>query len=114
MLLPVSLGGAGVTVHAPMALRDGATAWFLVATSDGKVHALSSTGAILWAGALTNVALGAGNVFTPAGGGRSTAYFSGADGKLYAVLIEGALDTTAPWPKAWHDPRNTSRAGGPF
>ena len=36
---------------------------------------------------------------------------AGADGKLYAVVVDGQLDVTAPWPKAFHDPRNTSNAG---
>ncbi len=46
-----------------------------------------------------------------AGSDFSTAYFSGANGKLYAVIVDGHLDTSAPWPKAFHDPRNTNRAG---
>lgn len=108
---PVELGAA---VHAPMALTGGPVT-FLVATADGKVHALDGDGRILWSGPLSaGMALGAGNLHTPAGSAFSTAYFSGADGKLYAVVVEGALDTSAPWPKAWHDPRNTSRAGGAF
>jgi hypothetical protein len=108
---PVDLGAA---VHAPMALSGGPVR-FLAATDDGRVHALANDGAVLWSGALTSgLALGAGNLHTPPGSAFSTAYFSGADGKLYAVVVEGGLDTTAPWPKAWHDPRNTSRAGGAF
>jgi hypothetical protein len=113
---PVELGAP---VHAPMALVGG-PARLLVATSDGRLHALDADGAVLWAGDLTGgMALGAGNLWTPPAclapeTCTSTAYFAGADGKLYAVAIEGALDTAAPWPKAWHDPRNTSRAGGAF
>jgi len=107
---PVELGAA---VHAPMALMGGPIR-FLVATDDGRLHALDDGGAVLWSGALSGMALGAGNLHTPAGGGLSTAYFAGSDGKLYAVAVEGRLDTDAPWPKAWHDPRNTSRAGGAF
>lgn len=118
---PADLGAA---VHAPLALAAGApgAARFLVATADGKVHALDDDGTILWSGPLTSgLALGAGNLHTPAGAPLapdgspfSTAYFAGADGTLYAVIVEGALDTSAPWPKAWHDARNTSRAGNPF
>jgi outer membrane protein assembly factor BamB len=113
---PVDLGAA---VHAPMALMDGPVR-FLVATENGRVHALSDAGVILWSGALTTgTALGAGNIHTAmdcavASPCISTAYFGGADGKLYAVIVEGRLDTDAPWPKAWHDARNTSRAGGAF
>ncbi|HSN13014.1 MAG TPA: PQQ-binding-like beta-propeller repeat protein, partial [Anaeromyxobacteraceae bacterium] len=118
---PADLGAA---VHAPLALAAAApgAARFLVATADGKVHALDDDGTILWSGPLTSgLALGAGNLHTPAGAPLapdgspfSTAYFAGADGTLYAVIVEGALDTSAPWPKAWHDARNTSRAGGAF
>ena len=36
---------------------------------------------------------------------------AGANGKLHAVIVDGALDAAAPWPKAFHDPRNTNRAG---
>jgi hypothetical protein len=110
---PVDLGAA---VHAPMALltADGQSRWFLVATADGVVHALGDDGAPLWKGAVSGQPLGAGNLHTPAGSAFSTAYFAGDDGKLYALAVEGRLDTSSPWPKAWHDARNTSRAGGPF
>lgn len=112
---PVDLGAP---VHAPLALAGGPVR-FLVATADGRVHALDDGGAVLWSGPLTDgMALGAGNLHTPAAPpGRpafSTAYFGGADGRLYALVVEGRLDTSAPWPKAWHDARNSSRAGGPF
>lgn len=104
----------GAAVHAPMALTGGLVR-FLVATADGVVHALDDDGEVLWHGPLTaGMALGAGNLHTPPGGAFSTAYFGGADGKLHAVVVEGRLDTTAPWPKAWHDARNTSRAAAPF
>lgn len=115
---PVDLKAA---VHAPMALSGGPVR-FLVATADGQLHALDDAGTILWEGALTaGMALGPGNLFTPATPPRtaagvpiSTAYFAGADGKLYAVAVEGTLDVAAPWPKAWHDARNTGRSGGAF
>jgi hypothetical protein len=55
-----------------------------------------------------------GNIYTPPGQppGQvlSTAYFAGADGVLHAVIVDGALDESAPWPKAFHDPQNTNRA----
>jgi hypothetical protein len=105
---PVDLGAA---VHAPMVLTDGTSRSFLVATDDGRLHALDDAGTPLWSGPLTGgPALGPGNLYTPPGARRSIAYFGGADGKLYAVLVDGWLDTSAPWPKAWHDARNTSRA----
>ncbi|HSM94343.1 MAG TPA: PQQ-binding-like beta-propeller repeat protein [Anaeromyxobacteraceae bacterium] len=111
---PVWEVNLGAAVHAPMALTDGPVR-FLVATADGKLHALDDAGAALWEGALTaGPALGPGNIYTPPNASFSIAYFGGADGKLYAVLVEGRLDTAAPWPKAWHDTRNTSRAGAAF
>ncbi len=41
----------------------------------------------------------------------STAYIASSSGKLFAVIVDGQLDSAAPWPKAFHDPRNTNRAG---
>jgi len=59
--------------------------------------------------------LRAGNLFTPpsqpAGSTVSYAYFSSGNGRLFAVIVDGQLDATAPWPKAFHDPRNTNHAG---
>ena len=93
---PVDLGAA---VHAPMALTDGPIR-FLVATVDGRLHALDDLGTVLWSGPLTGgAAARGGNIYTPPDGeysGFSTAYFGGADGKLYAVVVEGGLDTAAP------------------
>jgi hypothetical protein len=89
----------------------------LVSTSKGLVAALGPDGSITWSAqaAATNVALQPGNIYTPpgqpAGETLSTAYFAGSDGVLHAVIVDGALDASAPWPKAFHDPRNTNRAG---
>ena len=41
----------------------------------------------------------------------SVAYLANEGGRLFALIVDGALDGTAPWPKAFHDPRNTNRAG---
>lgn len=99
---------------APLVLT-GSTATFVVPTRSGVIYALDSDGWEVWRGALTAGAeLRAGNVFTApgqAGSVTSTAYFSSASGKLFAVVVDGRLDASAPWPKAFHDPRNTSRAG---
>jgi hypothetical protein len=107
------LGGAART---PLVTDHGATP-LVVSTSKGAVHALRPDGTIAWSAQLsgTSAALQAGNIHTPAGQPAgavlSTAYFAGADGVLYAVIVDGALDAAAPWPKAFHDPRNTNRAG---
>ncbi len=102
------------TALAPLALTGGDTA-FLVPTEGGTLHAVDATGGIVWDGALNaGQALRAGNIYTPAGSSLSTAYFGCIDGKLYAVIVDGQLDTTAPWPKAHHDARNTGNAGSPL
>jgi len=97
----------------PLAL-DGATPALLVPTSTGRLYALSqATGEILWSQKLssTGQALQPANVWAESGAVTGTAYLGGADGKLYAVAVDGVLETSAPWPKAFHDPRNTSNAG---
>ncbi|HEX9307498.1 MAG TPA: hypothetical protein VF894_08405 [Anaeromyxobacter sp.] len=106
------LGGAPRT---PLVLA--AVAPFVVSTAKGDVHALHADGTIAWSGKLSagTAALQPGNIYTPPGQPAdsvlSTAYFAGADGVLHAVIVDGALDGAAPWPKAFHDPRNTNRAG---
>lgn len=107
-----SLGSA---VHGPLALT-GTTAPFLVPTNAGKVFALGDDGQTRWEGTLPAATqLRAGNIHTPAGqpagSTMSTAYFTSGNGRLYAVVVDGQLDASAPWPKAFHDPRNTNRAG---
>jgi hypothetical protein len=103
------LGGAART---PLVL-DSPTAPFIVTTDAGTIHALRPDGTSAW-----NHQFAAGlqpaNIYTPPGQiGQvlSTAYVAGADGRLRGVIVDGALDGTAPWPKAFHDPRNTNRAG---
>ncbi len=104
------LGGAART---PLVL-DSPAAPFIVSTDAGTIHALRPDGTSAW-----NHQFAAGlqppNIYTPPGQppGQilSTAFFAGADGVLRAVIVDGALDGTAPWPKAFHDPRNTNRAG---
>jgi outer membrane protein assembly factor BamB len=94
----------------------GTTAPFIVPTNAGKVFALGDDGATKWQGTLPSATqLRAGNIFTPpgqpAGSTMSFAYFSSGNGRLYAVIVDGQLDASAPWPKAFHDPRNTNHAG---
>jgi hypothetical protein len=89
----------------------------LVTTSTGRIFSIrQSDGSVAWGQTIsaTNAPLQPPNVSTSAGqSGRplSTAYVAGEDGKLYAVIVDGELDTSAPWPKAFHDPRNTNNAG---
>jgi hypothetical protein len=101
-------------VLAPLVLAGGDTQ-FMVPTKAGRVYAIRGDGSTAWFGDLEGTELRAGNIYTPPsqqqGSVMSTAYFSGANGKLYAIIVDGALDASAPWPKAFHDPRNTNRAG---
>lgn len=92
------------------------TATFVVPTNAGKVFALGDDGQTRWEGTLPSATqLRAANLHTPTsqppGPVMSTAYFSSGNGRLYAVVVDGRLDSAAPWPKAFHDPRNTNRAG---
>ncbi len=99
----------------PLALRGPpSTPALLVPTSTGRLYAVSQDdGQVLWSVKLsgTGQALQPANIHGTPGARTATAYVAGADGKLYAVVVDGQLDATAPWPKAFHDPRNTSNAG---
>jgi outer membrane protein assembly factor BamB len=97
----------------PLALA-GDPPTLLVPTSTGRLYAVNAAdGKIAWSAKLsaTGQALQPANVHGEPGAATSTAYVAGADGKLYAVVVDGQLDRTAPWPKAFHDPRNTGNAG---
>ncbi|HEY6003902.1 MAG TPA: pyrrolo-quinoline quinone, partial [Anaeromyxobacter sp.] len=105
----------GSPVFAPLVL-SGTTAPFIVPTNAGNVYALADDGTTKWQTTLPSATLlRAGNIFTPpsqpAGPTMSVAYFSSGNGHLYAVIVDGQLDASAPWPKAFHDPRNTNHAG---
>jgi len=107
-----SLGANAVTALA----LTGAEADLIVPSLDGTLHALRSTdGSVVWSARLTSAgALQPGNLQPLAGSGRSIGYFPSSDGTLYAVLLDGALDAAAPWPKAFHDRRNTNNAATPL
>lgn len=94
---------------------SGAAARYVTSTAGGFVHALADDGSVTWSARFGTASLQPGNIYTPPGQApgeeRSIAYFAGSDGVLHAVLVDGTLDASAPWPKAFHDPRNTNRAG---
>jgi hypothetical protein len=105
------LGGAART---PLVMTGAAP--FVVPTAKGALHALRADGSIAWTGQLSagTAALQPGNLHTydaTPGAELSLAYFAGSDGWLHAVIVDGRLDGAAPWPKAFHDPANTNRAG---
>jgi outer membrane protein assembly factor BamB len=98
----------------PLAL-GGSDPSLLVTTSTGWVYAVKTTdGSVAWKQKLSAQPLQTPNVWTEPGAGTSTAYLAGDDGTLYAIIVDGALDATAPWPKAFHDSQNTSNAATPL
>ncbi len=106
---PPDVGG---TVRGLAALQAGPDAADILAvTALGEIAALRPDGALAWSGRPTTAALSFPAVVDAAPGGLPTAYAGSQDGKLYAVVVDGAPDTTAPWPKAHHDVRNTGNAG---
>ncbi len=100
-LTPLSMTGADALV---------------VADTRGNLSALDAAGSLRWTTQLSPAAipLRAPNLFTPAGADRSTGYLTAANGKLYAVILDGHLDGSAPWPKSAHDPRNTGNSATPL
>ncbi len=81
----------------------------VVADGHGNLSALDGAGTLRWTVQLAPAAipLRPPGIFAPAGATLSTAYLPAANGRLYAVILDGRLDASAPWPKAFHDPRNT-------
>jgi hypothetical protein len=109
---PRSLGGPVLSAIA----LSGPAEKLVVPTRNRIVSALADDGTVLWSTTLgTEGELRAGNIHTPpgqpAGQVISTVYFPTSDGRLHAVIVDGQLDPGAPWPKAFHDARNTSNAG---
>lgn len=104
----------GAAVQAA-AVLSGADATLVVPTAAGRLFALRGDGSEVWSATLDQGnSLRAANLYTPPGqtsNVMSTAYLASSSGKLFAVVVDGQLDSASPWPKAFHDPRNTNRAG---
>lgn len=110
--LPWTASDTFTGVPATGVVLDGATPTLLVSTDLGRVYAVNQQdGHIQWSAELSAQSLEPANIWTEPGATTSTAYLAGADGNLYAIIVDGVLDTSAPWPKAFHDPQNTSNAG---
>jgi hypothetical protein len=100
-------------VLAPVVVT-GAQETLIVPTQGGRLYAVRSDGSVGWFGQLDATGLRAVNIHPPqsqSGVALSTVVVAGESGTLYAVIVDGQLDGSAPWPKAFHDPRNTNRAG---
>jgi outer membrane protein assembly factor BamB len=95
----------------PLVLAGGADQ-LLVADARGNLTALDAAGQLRWTTQLAPAAipLRPPNLVALPGGAHSLGYFPAANGRLYAVILDGRLDGAAPWPKAFHDPRNTGNA----
>jgi hypothetical protein len=105
---PAVLGGAVVSGM----VLTGAPEVFLVPTRAGTLHAVRADGIIAWSTTLTSSGeLRSGTIASTSGVANSTAYFPSSHGRLFAVIVDGRLDAAAPWPKIFHDPRNTNNAG---
>jgi hypothetical protein len=89
------------------------SASYVVPTSKGTVYEIAQDGTVLWKQPLTsgNVALHEGNINNGDGNNMATAYFGGADGVVYAVIVDGVLSTSAPWPKVRYDQHNSGHIG---
>jgi hypothetical protein len=103
--------GAVTGILAPAPDRSGVALY--VTTDDGKLQALKLDGSPAWGGP---VQLAPGALVAPniglelQGDGTHLLYVGGADGKLRAVIVDTEVDDAAPWPKAFHDAHNSSRA----
>jgi hypothetical protein len=102
------------TPSAPLVLAGSEPA-LVTGTSLGWLYAVrAADGEVAWSHQLGTSALRIGNVFQQAGDALPTAYFPAADGRLHAVVVDGALDAGAAWPKPYHDARNTGNAATPL
>jgi len=95
-------------VRGALVMRDqGGSQTFVVPTWNGSIYQFGSDGTLLWNGSGLSP-LHEGNILTEVDTpGYSTAYFGSIGGVVYAVIVDGVLDTNAPWPKVRHDRQNT-------
>jgi len=108
----------GVVAVAPVAAVSGPD--FMALTSQGRVVALSLKGGVKWSAVLPGSPGSlAFPVVAPVPTGGSpyalpTLMAGSSTGRVVRVVVDGALDTAAPWPKAHHDLRNTGNTDAPL
>jgi len=104
--------GSNVTGYLASKLDASAVALYAV-TDQGGLFALDADLAVVWSMALGDAALTEPTIAPAAGtpGALPTLYVAAADGKLYAVAVDGGLDDAAPWPKGRHDAANSGDLG---
>jgi hypothetical protein len=107
---------AAAPVTGLLAAADGSPdgARIYAVTSNSRVVALRADGTAAWSGDLRGASLVPPSV-APARPNRLPTLVTGSvAGRIYGVVVDTALDTTAPWPKIHHDLRNTGNAGTPL
>jgi outer membrane protein assembly factor BamB len=106
---PIATGGEAIGVAAADAAASAPAIY--ATTSLGSLVALNADGTVRWSGTLDSGSLGFPTIAPiPAAAPSSalpTLYAGSSTGKLFRVVVDSGLDTTAPWPKAHHDVRNT-------
>ena len=106
-------GNLGVATTTSLVGTGGVT--YFVGT-DNSVHLLTPGLTKLWSGTVeaSVVVASSPNIDCARStsgakqSGPGTLYYGANNGKLYAIIIDNpGIDTTSPWPKYQHDPRNT-------
>jgi hypothetical protein len=113
-------GTLGVATTTPL-IGVGGIIYFV--GTNNSIHVLNSNLATIWSGRTetSDVIASSPNIdcARAANGiaisGPGTLYYGSNNGKLYAIIVDNpGIDTTSPWPKYQHDPRNTGSLSTPL
>jgi outer membrane protein assembly factor BamB len=94
----------GGSVLGSAAVAADGTVYF--GSADNYLYALNPDGTLKW-----RYETGDNIVSSPAISPDGTIYFTSCDGYLYAIKGTSPL-ADSPWPKSYHDLKNTGRVGG--
>ena len=117
----VATAGVGGTTTSPL-LANGQVS-YLVRKNNNALFALGPGLNVLWSDTVEpsiSVASSpnidcARNTDGSKRSGPGTLYYGANNGKLYAIIVDNpGIDTTSPWPKYQHDPRNTGSLSTPL